>query len=227
MLSFQFTSNRTDLSSYMSIYRLDQYVKINKIKLGINETVLINFKYCLHYLVNVVNDCDILILMLSTADINFFSFGLTPCFLINSFYVIEIYFKLFTDFSTVKASDDCEDNKYYMSPLFLFGVVGRLFIPFLNFEDSILRKLLLFIRAMRCSRKINLSKDLHNLYMAIIDIFPTVVETFLLFFLLTYIFGVIGYQLFGSSFPQWYCRYYGHLNILLQFCVFFVLLVMN
>lgn len=64
-------------------------------------------------------------------------------------------------------------------------------------------KVLLIMRLLRCLRLANLNQDLKNFNAAIFDVFPALVETFSLTFIVTYIFGLLGHLLLGSSMHEW------------------------
>jgi CRP-like cAMP-binding protein len=64
-------------------------------------------------------------------------------------------------------------------------------------------KILLLSRMLRCLRLANLNQDLKNFNAAIVDILPALVETFSFTFIVTYIFGLLGYLLLGPTMEEW------------------------
>jgi CRP-like cAMP-binding protein len=64
-------------------------------------------------------------------------------------------------------------------------------------------KILLLSRMLRCLRLANLNQDLKNFNAAIVDILPALLETFSFTFIITYIFGLLGYLLLGPTMEEW------------------------
>lgn len=66
-----------------------------------------------------------------------------------------------------------------------------------------LHKVLLLGRTLRCLRTVNLNEDLGAFSAALLDVVPTLVETFIFTFLVTYIFGTMGNLMFGAWVEDW------------------------
>lgn len=78
-------------------------------------------------------------------------------------------------------------------------------VPHIDTPVTLFRgdKLLLLSRMMRCLRLANLNQDLKNFNAAIVDILPALIETFSLTFIVTYIFGLLGFLLLGNQMEEW------------------------
>lgn len=99
-----------------------------------------------------------------------------------------------------------------ITSLFSLGtIVSLLFYPCLQIDDPRLfqftvncltlrgDKILLIMRLFRCLRLANLNPELRNFTSAIVDILPALGETFFFTFIVTYIYGLAGNLLFGST----------------------------
>jgi CRP-like cAMP-binding protein len=64
-------------------------------------------------------------------------------------------------------------------------------------------KLLLLFRSLRIMRMVNLNEDLGNFSAALFDVIPTLAETFVFTFIVTYIFGNMANLFFGKYIEDW------------------------
>lgn len=139
----------------------------------------------------------------------------TLCHLISWLYVIEFALRFCKHQGQLHM---VSNRNNLIAILFMIGAVGAMAIALLFWAMPSMAsltislplfgavsavKFLAIFRLLRCVRMANLNEDLQDFTAAIFDIVPALVETFLLTFIVTYIFGALGNLLFGAHMEEW------------------------
>lgn len=174
-----------------------------------------------------LNSIDLIILSLELSDYPLIKVKeitlLTVCQFLLGIHCIEFILKLLQEKGKISQVSNSNNT---ISTLYVVGCIGCIvyyiitsFFSFYFTNDLVLNhilftfpitefaityyKILMFFRLLRGLRIANYSEELRDFNAALLDILPTLTETFIFTFIVSYMFGTLGNIIFGNTLDAW------------------------
>lgn len=159
-----------------------------------------------------VSSADTLLLCFDLLHVRVFSSVVTAAAIMHVLYVAEFFLRFVASDGRLNEVRGTDSN--WTSLLFVAGVSSLLLLDAFSLlqaspASSVLalpattHQLYLICHLLRCLRIRNLNKHLLSFSMAIVDVLPTLCETFTFTLIITFILGMTGHVLFGSYMEEW------------------------